>query len=447
MNIRRILIANRGEIAVRIIRTCQGLGIETILAASEADIDSVAARLADQTVCIGGARSADSYLNIGAVVTAAVSSCADAIHPGYGFLSENANLARACHAAGVIFIGPTEAQLDGIGDKLKARRHAIEAGLPVVPGGPAGGVDEAIALADRIGWPILIKAVGGGGGRGMQQVHEPDRMAATMELAMAEAEAAFGDRRVYLERYVASGRHVEVQVLGDGKNLIHLGTRDCSIQRRYQKLVEEAPAPGLLDELRESMHRAAVDFGKHLGYRGLGTVEFLVDCASGAFFFLEMNARIQVEHPVTELISGLDLVAEQIAVAEGRPLRLAQADVRLSGHAIECRINAEDWTHDFRPSPGKVSSAVFPVGADIRVDTHIERNTQVPPFYDSLLAKVIVSGEDRESAVNRMRRVLAGCQIGGIITNLEMHAALFEQAEFAAGGVDTGYLPRFLESR
>lgn len=446
MSIRRILIANRGEIAVRIIRTCQRLGIETVLAASEADVDSVAARLADQTVCIGGPKPADSYLNIGAVVGAAVGAAVDAIHPGYGFLSENADLARACNAAGVIFIGPTEAQLDGIGDKLKARDHAIAAGLPVVPGGPVGSIEEAVSLAQGIGWPILIKAVAGGGGRGMQQVHEPERMAQTMELAMAEAQAAFGDRRVYLERYVASGRHVEVQVLGDGERLIHLGTRDCSIQRRYQKLVEEAPAPGLPDELRTAMHKAAVDFARHLNYRGLGTVEFLVDCASGEFFFLEMNARIQVEHPVTELISGLDLVAEQIAVAEGRPLRLAQEDVRLSGHAIECRINAEDWTHDFRPSPGRVSSAIFPVGADIRVDTHIERDAMVPPFYDSLLAKLIVSGEDRESAVNLMRRVLSGCQIGGVITNLAMHAALFEQAEFAAGGVDTRYLPRFLGS-
>ncbi len=447
MILRRILIANRGEIAVRVVRSCQRLGIETVLAASAADLDSLAARLADHTICIGPARSSESYLNVQAVVAAAVTAKADAIHPGYGFLSENQQLARACREAGIVFIGPTEAQLDAVGDKLKARSHAIAAGLPVVPGGEVGSMDEALALAEKIGWPILVKAVGGGGGRGMKQVHEPDKLVETMEMAMAEAQAAFGDPRVYLERYVAAGRHVEVQVLGDGERMIHLGTRDCSIQRRYQKLVEEAPAPHLRDALREEMHRAAVAFGKHLKYRGLGTVELLVDCERDTFYFLEMNARIQVEHPVTEAICGLDLVAEQIAVAEGRPLRLTQDDVRLSGHAIECRLNAEDWTRDFRPSPGTVTTAVFPTGEGIRVDTHMQEGAQVPPHYDSLVAKLIVHGSDRAAAVVRMQQALARCELGGVVTNLPMHAELMLQEEFVAGGFTTAYFPRFLDQK
>ncbi len=447
MTIRRILIANRGEIAARVVRSCQRLGIETVLAASEADLDSLAARMADHTICIGPAKSSESYLSVTSVVAAAVASKADAIHPGYGFLSENKELAKACATAGIIFIGPTEAQLDAVGDKLKARSHAIAAGLPVVPGGEVGTMEEALVVAEKIGWPILVKAVGGGGGRGMKQVHEPDKLVETIDMAMAEAQAAFGDPRVYLERYVSSGRHVEVQLLGDGENMIHLGTRDCSIQRRYQKLVEEAPAPNLRDALREEMHRAAVAFGKHLKYRGLGTVELLVDCERDTFYFLEMNARIQVEHPVTEAICGLDLVAEQIAVAEGRSLRFTQEDVVLSGHSIECRLNAEDWTRDFRPSPGTVTTALFPTGEGIRVDTHIQAGARVPPYYDSLVAKLIVHGTDRTAAVELMSRALSRCEIGGITTNLPMHAELMEQPEFAAGGFTTAYFPRFLEQK
>ena len=447
MIIRRILIANRGEIAVRIVRTCQRLGIETVLAASEADLDSLAARLADRTICIGPAKSAASYLSVDAVVGAALAAQADAIHPGYGFLSENQRLAQACSAAGIVFIGPTAAQLDAVGDKLKARGHALAAGLPVVPGGEVDSIEEAHAVAEKTGWPILIKAVSGGGGRGMKLVHEPEKLAATIELAMAEAHASFGDPRVYLERYVASGRHVEVQVLGDGENIVHLGTRDCSIQRRYQKLVEEAPAPNLRDGLRAEMQNAAIVFAKHLEYRGLGTVELLVDCERDTFYFLEMNARIQVEHPVTEAICGLDLVAEQIAVAEGQPLRLTQDDVHLTGHAIECRINAEDWTQDFRPSPGTVSRAVFPLGEGVRVDTHMQTGARVPPFYDSLLAKLIVHGADRAQALDRLRQALAHCELAGVSTNLPMHIELMQQEEFARGGVNTAYFPWFLENR
>ena len=446
MNLRRVLIANRGEIAARIIRTCNRLGIETVLAASEADLESVPARLADHTVCIGPPPAAASYLNVDAVVAAAVAAKADAVHPGYGFLSENRRLDAALGQAGLRFIGPGEEQLAAIGDKLMARQHAVAAGLPVVPGAAVDSVGEAVKLAGEIGYPVLIKAVGGGGGRGMKPVFDADAMKENLELAIAEAEAAFGDARIYLERYVTSGRHVEVQILGDGGNVIHLGDRDCSIQRRYQKLVEEAPAPGLDEALRRNMHEAAVAFARHLHYRSAGTVEFLVDAERNEFYFLEMNARIQVEHPVTEMITGLDLVEEQIAVAEGRPLRLTQEEISFSGHAIECRINAEDVSRDFRPSPGTVSRALFPAGADVRVDTHIETGAAVPPFYDSLLAKIIVHGKDRNSAVTGMSNALANCKIEGVATNLAMHAMIMNDEEFRKGGVDTRYFPRFLQT-
>ena len=444
MIIRRLLIANRGEIAVRVLRTCRQLGIESVLAASEADMQSTAARLADRTFCIGAAPSAHSYLNVGAVMAAALRTRADAIHPGYGFLSENAVLARACRESGIVFVGPTEPQLAAVGDKLEARRHAVAAGLPVVPGGPVASLAEASRLAHAIGWPVLIKAVGGGGGRGMKRVQEEAQLEQTLELAMAEANAAFGDPRVYLERFVASGRHVEVQVLGDGEKVIHLGDRDCSIQRRYQKLIEEAPAPDLPPALRTAMHAAAVKFGQRLSYRGAGTVEFLVDRARGEFYFLEMNARIQVEHPVTEAVTGVDLVAEQIAIAQGQELRVQQVEVRTDGHAIECRINAEDSEHDFRPSPGTVTSAVFAAGPGIRVDTHIESGSCVPPFYDSLLAKIIVHADDRPACLARLRTALANCRIEGVHTNIGLHTAVLASSGFAAGGVDTSFLTRFL---
>ena len=447
MTLRRILIANRGEIAVRVMRTCQRLGIETVLAASEADLGSMGARLADSTICIGPANSAASYLNVEAIVAAAIASKSDAIHPGYGFLSENQKLASACHHAGIIFIGPTVEQLDAVGDKLKARTHAAAAGLHGVPGGEARSLEAARQIADQVGWPILIKAVGGGGGRGMKQVPDVSMIAEAMEMATAEAQASFGDPRLYIERFVSHGRHIEVQVLGDGENVIHLGTRDCSIQRRYQKLVEEAPAPNISDTLREEMHLAAVAFARHLKYRGLGTVEFLVDVDRDAFYFLEMNARIQVEHPVTEAICELDLVEEQISVAEGRKLRWRQDEVRFSGHAIECRINAEDWEHDFRPSPGTVTRAVFPAGKGIRVDTHIQMGAKVPPYYDSLLGKLIVHGANRAEAIRILGGAWANLEIAGVLTNLSMHAALMKNDEFAHGGVNTSFLQQFLQNR
>jgi acetyl-CoA carboxylase biotin carboxylase subunit len=447
VELRRILIANRGEIAARVIRTCRALGIETVLAVSTADRDSVPARLADRTVCIGPARPSESYLKVETIVQAALGTGAQAIHPGYGFLSERAPLAQMCEAHGVVFIGPTAAQIEAVGDKLRARAEAIAADVPVVPGIAVSSAAQAVSAALEIGTPVVVKAVGGGGGRGMKRVDRIDDLPSALELAAAEAGAAFGDARLYLEKFISSGRHVEVQVLGDGRGeVIHLGERDCSVQRRYQKLVEETPAPGLPGELRRALHEAAVRFAKRLNYRGAGTVEFLVDRHTGAFYFLEMNARIQVEHPVTEAATGVDIVAEQIAIASGAGLRLTQADVRPHGCAIECRVNAEDPANDFRPSPGRITHVVWPGGDGIRVDTHIGTGASVPPFYDSLLGKIIAHGPDRATALDRLRRALERTRIDGVATNLPFHAMLLAHPEFQAGGVDTHFLTRLSES-
>ena len=446
MAIRRIFVANRGEIAVRILRTCRTLGIETVLGVSEADRESLGARMADRVLCLGPAQPAQSYLRVDTVVQAALGSECDAIHPGYGFLSERADLARLCEAEGVIFIGPTADQIEAVGDKLRARAAAEAAGVPVIPGGSAGSPEDARLLADTIGMPLLVKAAGGGGGRGMKLVEHAADLAATMDMASAEAEAAFGDARVYLERYVRSGRHIEVQLLGDGEGrVIHLGERDCSVQRRYQKLVEETPAPHLPPATRAAMHEAAVRFAARLSYRGAGTVEFLYDVPRDAFYFLEMNARIQVEHPVTEKVTGIDLVAEQIAIADGRGLGVSQADVMCDGAAIECRINAEDPDRDFAPSPGTVSEARWPQGEGIRVDTHVVDGARIPPFYDSMIAKVIAHGADRAAALARLRTALTEVRIAGVATNLAFQQAVLADPDFAAGGVDTGFLARFLD--
>ncbi|WP_433781221.1 biotin carboxylase N-terminal domain-containing protein [Actinomycetospora sp. CA-101289] len=447
MRIRRLLVANRGEIAARVIRTCTRLGIESVLAASDADLDSLPARCADRVVRLGPAPAAQSYLDPAAVVRAARAVGADAVHPGYGFLSENPALAAACAEAGIVFVGPSVASLHAVGDKLTARSHAVAAGLPVVPGGEAADLAAARAVAAEVGYPLLVKAVGGGGGRGMQLVRSAAELPGTLALAVSEAAAAFGDARVYLERYVASGRHVEVQVLGDGVSAVALGDRDCSVQRRYQKLVEEAPAPALPGHVHEAMAAAALALAAHLGYRGLGTVELLYDREQQTFFFLEMNARIQVEHPVTEMVTGLDLVAEQIAVAEGLPLRLRQADVALTGHAVECRINAEDWADDFRPAPGRIDRVVLPVGDGIRVDAGVQTGSVVPPHYDSLLAKLVVLGADRADALARARAALELLRVDGVVTTAPMHRALLDDDEFAVGGVDTAFFERFLADR
>ena len=443
MAIRRVFIANRGEIAVRILRTCRQLGLQTVVAVSAADRDSMAARLADRALCVGPPRSSDSYLQVDTLVHAALASGCDAVHPGYGFLSERAAFARRCEEEGLIFIGPTPQQIEAVGDKLRARAEAVAAQVPVVPGATVDSLQDALAAALDIGTPLLVKAVGGGGGRGMKRVDAVDEVGPAVQLASAEAAAAFGDPRVYLERYVTRGRHVELQVLGDGQGeVIHLGERDCSVQRRYQKLIEETPAVGLPASLLAQLREAGVRFAQRLRYRGAGTVEFLVDVERQCFYFLEMNSRIQVEHPVTEAITGVDLVAEQIAVASGQGLRLRQQDLRFAGHAIECRINAEDPQRDFAPSPGRVRRAVWPAGEGLRFDTHIDDGAMVPPFYDSLMGKVIAHGIDREAALQRLHQALAATHIEGVATNIAFHQRVLADDEFRRGGVDTGFVAR-----
>ncbi len=437
--IRRLFIANRGEIALRVIRTAQRLGMTTILGASEADVASWPARAADEVVVIGPGPSPLSYLSVDAVIAAARAAGADAIHPGYGFLSENASFARAAAAAGIRFVGPDVSSLEAMGDKLMARRVGIEAGLPVVPGGEAADKAQALLRAQETGFPVLLKAVSGGGGKGMKRVDRAEDLEAAIDMAMAEAQAAFGDPRIYVERFISSGRHVEVQVLGDGEAAIHLGTRDCSIQRRFQKLVEEAPAPAIPDDKRHAIEQAAVNLARHLAYRGAGTVEFLVDAQSFDFYFLEMNARIQVEHPVTEEITGVDLVEQQLLIADGQRLTLTQDMVAPTGHAIEVRINAESWADDFRPSPGTAATAAWPVGPGIRVDTHMPKGGVVPPYYDSLLGKLIVRGATREAAVETLASALDRLRIEGIATTADLHRAIVRDARFQAGGVDTRF--------
>ncbi|WHO84140.1 acetyl-CoA carboxylase biotin carboxylase subunit [Rhizobium leguminosarum] len=446
MAIGRILIANRGEIAVRIIQTCRRLGIETVLAVSEADRTSLGAKLATRVVCIGPPSSVQSYLKVDAIISAAIGTGCDAIHPGYGFLSENAKLAEACAENNLIFIGPAAEQIVAVGDKLKARHHAEAAGVPVVPGGPVTSVEEAKAMTEKTGYPLLIKAVSGGGGRGMKRVNTPNELNLMVDMAMAEAGAAFGDSRVYLERFVSTGRHIEVQVLGDGKDIVHLGERDCSVQRRYQKVIEEAPAPSLSADLRQSIHDAALKFGGHLNYKSLGTVEFLVDCDREEFYFLEMNARIQVEHPITEATTGLDLIEEQIRVADGNPLRFTQQDIKFDGFAIECRLNAESIDLDFQPSPGKVTDVWFPSGLDIRVDTFVQSGSMVVPFYDSMIAKVIARGRTRQEAIATLEDVMKSAVVKGIDTNMELHRVILSHPAFMAGGIDTNFLTNFVNS-
>ncbi|WP_338468330.1 biotin carboxylase N-terminal domain-containing protein [Novosphingobium sp. ZN18A2] len=440
MTIKRLFIANRGEIARRVIRTASRMGITTVLGVSEADKASLPAREADETVLLGPAPSSQSYLVIEKVVAAAREANCDAVHPGYGFLSENAEFARALKAAGIVLAGPDVATLESMGDKLAARRIAVEAGLPVLPGGEAATREAVHARAAETGYPLLLKAVAGGGGKGMRRVDRKEDLDAALDMAQAEAQAAFGNGAVYVERFVGKGRHVEVQILGDGTSAIHLGTRDCSIQRRFQKLVEEAPAPAIPDAARESIENAAVKLARHLQYRGAGTAEFLVDAADFSFYFLELNARIQVEHPVTEAITGVDLVEQQLLVAGGKPLGLTQAMVRPFGHAIEVRINAEDPEHDFRPAPGRVAGAAWPAGPGVRVDTHIADDGEIPPFYDSLMGKLIVHGSTREEAVARLSAALASIRIDGMPTTAPLHRRIVADPRFVAGGVDTAFL-------
>ncbi len=447
MSLRRVFVANRGEIAARIIRSCHELGIETVIGVSEADRDALPARMAGRAVCIGPASSTNSYLDVEAVVTAAVGTECDALHPGYGFLAENAKLPDLCAEHGIIFVGPKAETIRKLGDKIEARAMAKQAGVPVVPGQDnVTSVDEAFEAAAAIGYPVLLKAAAGGGGRGMQVVQSKDKLKSAFDTAKAEARAAFGDDTIYMERFVGRARHVEVQVLGDRHdNVIHLGERDCTLQRRHQKIVEEGPATAVPADVVERMRRSAVDLARSVGYEGAGTVEFIVDQDSNEFFFLEVNTRIQVEHPVTEMLTGVDLVAQQLKIAAGEPMGLQQDQVRLQGHAIECRINAEVAAEGFRPSPGEITEWTAPENPEIRTDTHCYAGYTVPPYYDSMLAKLIVHGADRADALKRMSAALAQFRVSGIDTILPFLRALVERPEFISEDVSTRWVESVLE--
>lgn len=442
--IKRILIANRGEIAVRVIRACRDLGIETVAVYSQADSESMHVSEADLSVCIGPAPARRSYLDMSAVVAAALGTNADAIHPGYGFLAENADFAALCANEGVTFIGPSSDSIRAVGDKVIARETVVRAGVPVVPGsGDAlSDADEAQRLSSSLGMPVLLKARGGGGGRGMRVVYDPATVSSSFLEASREAEAAFGDGGLYLERYLDEVKHVEVQILADNRGTtIALGERDCSVQRRHQKLIEEAPSPGLEPVLRRRMCEAAIRAARSVNYRGAGTVEFLLVPSTNEFFFIEMNARIQVEHPVTEMVTGIDIVKEQILVASGEKLSLPDP-VAVRGHAIECRVNAEDPSRDFRPSPGVVTHYRPPEGPGIRVDSHCYEGYTFPPNYDSLLAKLIVHGDDREHARRLMLAALRQYRIEGINTTIPFHLTVLDHPEFIAGTVVTQFVAK-----
>jgi acetyl-CoA carboxylase biotin carboxylase subunit len=443
---RRLLVANRGEIALRIVRAARDLGIESVAVHSDADVDAPHVRLADHAVHIGPAQATKSYLVISALLDAARESGADAVHPGYGFLSERASFAAAVADAGLTFVGPDAATIERMGDKVAARDVARAAGVPTVPG-TAGGVedvDAAVAAAAEVGYPVMLKAAAGGGGRGIRVVEDEAGLRKGFPQASREASTAFGDGRMYLERFVRRARHVEVQVLGDGSDAVHLFERECSLQRRRQKVVEEATAPGIDETVRAAMTGAAVRLAAECGYRSAGTVEFLVDDETGEYFFIEMNTRIQVEHPTTELVTGVDLVAEQLRIAAGEPLRLRQDDVVARGHAIEFRICAEDPDKGFLPQPGKVGRVHLPAGPWVRSDTWLEPDSTVSPYYDSLLAKVIVWGADRDEAIRRSRRALAELEVEGVATTTSMHRALLDEPWFAAGDFHTGTLEEWL---
>ena len=442
MPIGKLLIANRGEIALRILRSCRELGIATVAIHSTVDRNALHVQLADEAVCVGEAPSNRSYLNIPNIIAAAISRGADAIHPGYGFLAENDRFAEICQDHGLIFVGPSPESIRAMGDKSTAKATMQRVGVPTIPGSEGLLQDhrEAAGLAERMGYPVMIKATAGGGGRGMRLVPAADQLESLFKAAQGEAEAAFGNPGLYMEKFVDRPRHVEVQVLADRHgNVIHLGERDCSIQRRHQKLLEEAPSTAVTPELRRQMGDAAVAAARSIGYEGAGTVEFLVD-RSGAFYFMEMNTRIQVEHPVTEVVTGVDLIAEQLRIAGGEPISVSQSDINLKGHAIEVRINAEDPRQNFRPAPGKITGWLPPGGPGVRIDSHVYTGYEIPPFYDSLIGKVIVWGVDREHALKRLRRALSECAITGIPTTIDFHLALLDRPEFQRGDVHTKFV-------
>jgi acetyl-CoA carboxylase biotin carboxylase subunit len=444
---KRVLVANRGEIAVRIIRAAHDLGLEAVAVYSEADVAAPHVRMADQAVEIGPPPAGKSYLDMSAIVEAARTSGADGVHPGYGFLAERADFASAVEGADLRYVGPKPEHIALMGDKARAREAAEDVGVPTIPGsdGAVADADEAAGVAGEIGYPVALKAAGGGGGRGIRIVHDEATLHGQYKTAAREAAGAFDDARVYVERFITAARHVEVQVLGDGERTIHLHERECSLQRRRQKVVEESPAPRLAEATRGGLHEAAIALCDEIGYRSAGTVEFLVDAASDEFFFIEMNTRIQVEHPVTETITGVDLIAEQLRIAGGEPLALRQADVAPRGCAIELRINAEDPANNFTPSPGPLDRVVLPAGPWVRVDTWMEPGGEVPPFYDSLLGKLIVWGPDRGSALARARRALRELEVDGVKTTKPLLARLLGEDWFAAGEFNTGTLEAWLE--
>ena len=446
---KKLLIANRGEIALRIIRACHELGVKTVAVYSEADRESLHVRFSDEDVCIGPPPAKDSYLNIPQIISAAEVTGAEAIHPGYGFLAENAEFSEICDRTDIVFVGPNPDQIRAMGDKATARRTMMDLGVPTVPGsdGVISDPDEAEKAAAEIGFPVMIKASSGGGGKGMRVASDKKSFLRQFQAAQGEAQAAFDDPDVYLEKCIVRPKHVEFQVFGDQHGrVVHLGERDCSIQRRHQKLIEEAPSPALTPEMREKMGEAAVRAAEGIDYVGAGTVEFLVD-TDGSFYFIEMNTRIQVEHPVTEVTTGLDLVKEQIRVAAGEPLSFPSEIPKVRGHAIEFRVNAEDALRDFAPSPGPITTFHPPGGPGVRLDTHLYAGYQVPPYYDSLLAKLIVSGRDREETIVRARHALDSFVIEGISTTIPFLSEITRDEQFVAGGVDTGFVERFLAER
>lgn len=448
MVISKVLVANRGEIAVRIIRACREMNIETVAIYSTADKDSLHVKLADEAVCIGKPLPKDSYLNIESIITAAVLTGADAIHPGFGFLSENAKFARICGECNIKFIGPTPEMIELMGDKARARQMMIEADVPVVPGsdGTVGAAEDARVLAKRIGYPVILKAVSGGGGRGMRIVWNESEIEMAFNTASNEALSAFGDGSMYLEKYIVEPRHIEFQILGDAYgNVVHLGERDCSLQRRHQKVIEEAPSPCISPALRKKMGEAAIRAAKAVKYENAGTIEFIVD-KDRNFFFIEMNTRIQVEHPVTEMITGIDLIREQIRIASGKRLQLTNKDIQIKGHAIECRINAENPKLNFRPCAGKIVELHLPGGRGVRIDTAIYPGYSVPPTYDSMLAKIIAYGDTREEAISIMKRALAEAVIEGIDTNIDFQYDLVHTDAFNEGYFDTSFIEKNLDS-
>jgi acetyl-CoA carboxylase biotin carboxylase subunit len=442
---KKILIANRGEIALRVIHACRELGIQTVAVYSEADENSLHVLFADEHVCIGPARSTDSYLNVPAIISAAEITGADAIHPGYGFLSESAYLAEVCEACHIRFIGPDPNVIKLLGDKARARKAMKKAGVPMLPGsdGPVENEEKALNVAKDIGYPVIIKAVAGGGGRGMRVVRTPGELPGLLRMAQREAEAAFGNGDVYVEKYLENPRHIEFQIIGDHHgNVVHLGERECSIQRRHQKLLEESPSPALTEKIRRKMGGVVVDAAKAVQYTNAGTFEFLMD-GEGRFYYMETNTRLQVEHPVTEMVTGIDIVKEQIRIAAGERLSFKQSDITFTGHSIECRVNAED-PETFAPSPGVIQAYSVPGGPGVRIDTFVHADCTISPYYDSMIAKIIVHGRDRAEAIARMRRTLEMTVIEGVKTSVPLHLKILNEADFQAGRLSTGFMDRFM---